>query len=227
MSYDELEVGMLRGWSSALLLAAALSVTHRACSHKAPSPAVPASAELVAEPPVPPPIAPLPPIQVSPWSRTASTVSAREYDAFSVSIPGVLAVRPPALDVQSHGVGEEPWRATFLVTNETMAPLSVRVSELTLRTDEVMVPLEYRTQAVAVKSASADGIGARVEGGAVTFTVSPRRQIEVELDGDLGQNLRVYYKQSYRHEAVFSVGEASVVGRGFTMYFRYPHLIGK
>ena len=75
--------------------------------------------------------------------------------------------------------------------------------------------------------ARAEGIAASIEGGTVTFTAPPRKQIEVDLDGEMAQDLRIAYHVSYRHEAAFSVGGARVLGRGYTMYFRYPHLMPK
>src|SRR5262245_28579938 len=55
---------------------------------------------------------PMPPIGVSPLIRSVSTVSARDYRDFPASIPDVLTIRAPNLDSRSHGIGDEPWRAT-------------------------------------------------------------------------------------------------------------------
>jgi hypothetical protein len=209
---------MLSRRPSPVILAAALV----ACSREPPAPTATPAPDGGPVASAPPPSASLPPIQVSPLIRAVSTASARDYPDFPGSIPGVLTVRAPNLDVQSHGVGSEPWKATFLVTNETTAPLSVKVSDLVLRTDEAGLVPEEREQPVTVKSARAEDVAAPVEGGTVTFTVPPRRQIEVDMEGDLTQRLRVHYHVSYRHEAVFSAGGARVTGRGYTMWFRRP-----
>ena len=218
---DTLPFEMRRWKTPAMVLTTALSPVCFGCSRDAPRRASP-SADATVEAPAP--SAPLPPIVVSPLIRTVSTQSPfAPYPDYPASIPDVLTIRAPNLDVQSHGVGEEPWTATFLVTNETMAPLVVKVSDLVLRADDAHVAQDYSTQKLTVKSASADGGPASLEGGTYTFTVAPRRKIEVNLYADLRDDLRVAYHVSYRHEAAFSVGGSRVIGRSYPMYFRYPH----
>jgi hypothetical protein len=210
---------------SALMLAATLSAVPLVCSREPPPSAAPPSPDAAAEGPAPPPSTSIPPIEVSPPIRPVITVSARDDQDFAASIPGVLTIRAPNLHNQSHGVGEEPWKATFLVTNETATPLSVTISDLTFRSDEAGLAPADREQALVVKSARAEGVSASVEGGAVTVTAPPHKQIEVALDGDVGQKLRVLYHVAYRHEAAFSVGAARVIGRGYSMYFRHPRVM--
>jgi hypothetical protein len=164
----------------------------------------------------------VPPIAASPLIRTVGTVAAQDPQLkFPVSIPGLLTIRAPNRDVQSHGVGQEPWTAVFLVTNETTAPLVVKVSDIVYAADDAWLAPADRAQAMVAKSARAEDVAVPVEGGVVTFTVPPRRQIEVDVE--LSGDLRVYYHVSHRHEAAFTVGEARVVARSFTQYFRYPH----
>jgi hypothetical protein len=208
---------------SALILAAAFSAVPLACSRKPPPLNIDAAADAPAAAAAPPPSAPLPPIEVSPLIRTASTVSARDYRDYPAAIPGVITIRAPNLDSQSHEFGDEPWMAKFLVTNETMTPLTVKISDLTLRAEEATVAPEYMAQAVVAKRARAEGVAVSVERGVVTFTAPPRKHIEVDVDGDFGQGLHLSYHLGYHHEATFSVGEARVIGRGYGMYFRYPH----
>src|SRR5690348_8161409 len=95
--------------ASALILVSALF----ACSREPPPPAPPAP-EGGATASAPAPSSSPPPIVVSPLI-TLSTVDPHNYPAYPVSIPGVLTIRAPALDSQSHGFGVEPWKATFLV----------------------------------------------------------------------------------------------------------------
>lgn len=205
---DTLPFEMACRRASSLLLASALL----ACSREPPPPASDGGAAA----PAPAPIAPLPPITVSSLIRPESTISPRDYRDHAASIPGVLTIRAPNKDSQSHGYGTEPWDATFLVTNETTAPLSVRVSDLVFRSPDVAP--EHQAQPVAMKTARVEGDPTPVEGGAVTFTVAPRRQIRVDLQGQ--QKLHVYYHVQHYHEATFAVGDARVVGRGYAMHFR-------
>jgi len=137
----------------------------------------------------------------------------------------VLTIRAPDRISRTHGVGDEPWRASFLVTNETAQPLSVKVSDLTLRSDEAGLAPADRARAMRVLGARADGAAASIQNGEITFAAPPRKEIELTLDGDSSQDLHIAYHVVYRHEAAFQVGKARVIGRGYAMYFRHPHKI--
>src|SRR4051794_36191745 len=82
----------------------------------------------------------------------APGASARRPD-YAVSIPGVLTIRAPDRDNRSHGIGDEPWRAWFLVTNETAQPLTLSVSELVLHSDEAGLAPANQAQALHVTRA--------------------------------------------------------------------------
>jgi hypothetical protein len=155
-------------------------------------------------------------------AAASAVPTARPTPAPAASTPGPLAIRETGLSSASHGVRDEPWRARFRVENQTSQPLSVRVSELALRSDEASLASADRTQPVRVTNAHAPGLAVSVQDGVATFTAPPHQELELWLEGDLAQALRVMFHVTYWHEATFSAGTARVVGRGDTMFFRHP-----
>jgi hypothetical protein len=151
-----------------------------------------------------------------------ATPSARANEDSWVSIPGVLTVRQTGTRSSSHGVLGAPWRASFLVENQTSGPLSVSVSELALRSNDAKLSPADQTQPIQVKYASGEGLTFRIENGVVTFTAPPHQAMELRIEGSVEQPLHVFYHVPYWHEATFSVGTARVIGRGDSLSFRRP-----
>ena len=71
-----------------------------------------------------------------------------------------------------------------------------------------------------------NGFGPTIrQNSVITFTAPPKKEIELQLDGDTDQRLRIFYHMTYQHEATFTVGKARVTGRSYAMYFRPPHVM--
>src|SRR4051794_9615494 len=121
---------------SALILAWALAALPLACTAEPPPPTPPRTAATAGLPPSSPASAKGPPADTAAPTSTPSGPPSRRQPAYAASIPGVLTIRAPDRISRTHGVGDEPWVASFLVTNETAQPLSVKVSDLALLSDE-------------------------------------------------------------------------------------------
>jgi len=136
-------------------------------------------------------------------------------------IPGKLLVLAPHLMARSHGIGDEPVRALFCLANLTSGLLRVRVGSLTIDTRDAAVPEPYRTQPLTFDWAIADASRLEPRDGYVEVVVPAASWTALELEVE--RRPRIAYHVTYAHEAVFSVGSASVRGRGYGMRFRQPH----
>jgi hypothetical protein len=138
-------------------------------------------------------------------------------------IPGALVVRAPHLDVPSHGIGDQPLRAIFCLGNLTDRPLHVSAGPLEIETRDPAVAEPERVQPLAFGWAIVDDQRLRAGGGHVELVVPAARWTAIELSAD-AMPPHFYYRTSYVHRVVFTVAGAGVKGRGYSMYFRTPHL---
>ena len=172
---------------------------------------------------------------VTPMVPIQPATTERRHPDYAVTLAGKLTVRAPDTTSRSHGIGNEPWVARFLMRNLTASPLSVSIDHLELisyaeHTDAGAASQSLRIDHVEIVRATQPNPprpgppqGDAVPTGPKRVVIPASEEKEILLFVDSRQELTVHYHVLYRHEAVFRIGTETLRARSYTMHFRYPH----